>query len=34
MLPSPRSYRPGRDTMYLQKRTADILSHMQYARIP
>jgi monofunctional glycosyltransferase len=34
MLPSPRSYPPGRDTLYLQKRTADILSHMQYARVP
>jgi monofunctional biosynthetic peptidoglycan transglycosylase len=34
MLPSPRSYSPGRDTLYLQKRTSDILSHMQYARVP
>jgi monofunctional biosynthetic peptidoglycan transglycosylase len=34
MLPSPRSYPPGRDTLYLQERTADILSHMHYARIP
>jgi monofunctional biosynthetic peptidoglycan transglycosylase len=34
MLPSPRSYPPGRDTLYLQQRTADILSHMQYARVP
>jgi monofunctional biosynthetic peptidoglycan transglycosylase len=34
MLPSPRSYPPGRDTPYLQRRTADILSHMHYARIP
>jgi monofunctional glycosyltransferase len=34
MLPSPRSYPPGRDTLYLQKRTADILSHMEYARVP
>ena len=34
MLPSPRSYSPGRDTLYLQQRTADIMSHMQYARVP
>ena len=34
MLPSPRSYPPGRDTLFLQKRTADILSHMHYARVP
>jgi monofunctional biosynthetic peptidoglycan transglycosylase len=34
MLPSPRSYRPGRDTLYLQQRTATILGRMQYARIP
>jgi monofunctional glycosyltransferase len=34
MLPSPRSYPPGRDTLYLQQRTADILSHMHYARVP
>jgi len=34
MLPSPRSYRPGRDTLYLQQRTAEILSHMHSARIP
>ena len=34
MLPSPRSYPPGRDTLFLQKRTADILSHMHHARIP
>lgn len=34
MLPSPRSYTPGSDTLYLQHRTADILSHMQYARVP
>ncbi len=34
MLPSPRSYSPGRDTPYLQERTSDILSHMQYARVP
>jgi monofunctional biosynthetic peptidoglycan transglycosylase len=34
LLPSPRSYPPGRDTLYLQQRTADILSHMHYARVP
>ena len=34
MLPSPRSYPPGRDTAYLQQRTATILWRMQYARIP
>ena len=34
MLPSPRSYPPGRDTLYLQKRTAAILARMHYARIP
>jgi monofunctional glycosyltransferase len=34
MLPSPRSYPPGRDTPYLQQRTSDILSHMHYARVP
>ena len=34
MLPSPRSYPPGRDTVYLQRRTAVILARMHYARIP
>jgi monofunctional glycosyltransferase len=34
MLPSPRSYPPGRDTLYLQSRTATILGRMPYARIP
>jgi monofunctional biosynthetic peptidoglycan transglycosylase len=34
MLPSPRSYTPRSDTLYLQQRTADILSHMHYARVP
>ena len=34
MLPSPRSYPPGRDTVYLQQRTATILARMKYARIP
>jgi monofunctional biosynthetic peptidoglycan transglycosylase len=34
MLPSPRSYTPRSDTLYLQQRTADILSHMRHARIP
>ena len=34
MLPSPRSYKPLSDTLYLRERTADILSHMDYAHIP
>ena len=34
MLPSPRSYGPGADTLYLRKRTAIILERMRYARIP
>ncbi|OGA21249.1 MAG: monofunctional biosynthetic peptidoglycan transglycosylase [Betaproteobacteria bacterium RIFCSPLOWO2_02_FULL_67_26] len=34
MLPSPRSYPPGRDTVYLQQRSATILGRMQYARVP
>jgi monofunctional biosynthetic peptidoglycan transglycosylase len=34
MLPSPRSYPPGRDTVYLQERTAVILGRMQYTRVP
>ena len=34
MLPSPRRYQPGRDTLYLQERTAVILGRMQHARIP
>jgi monofunctional glycosyltransferase len=34
MLPSPRSYPPGRDTLYLQQRTAVILARMNHARIP
>ncbi len=34
MLPSPRSYSPGRGTRYLQQRTETILSRMNYARIP
>lgn len=34
LLPSPRSYSPGRDTVYLQGRTATILARMQYARVP
>lgn len=34
MLPSPRSYTPQSDTLYLQQRTADILSHMHRARVP
>jgi monofunctional biosynthetic peptidoglycan transglycosylase len=34
MLPSPRSYNPRSDTLYLRERTTDILSHMHVARIP
>ena len=34
MLPSPRSYPPGRDTLYLRERTVAILGRMQYTRIP
>jgi monofunctional biosynthetic peptidoglycan transglycosylase len=34
MLPSPRSYSPRSDTLYLRQRTADILSHMYVARVP
>jgi monofunctional biosynthetic peptidoglycan transglycosylase len=34
MLPSPRSYTPRSDTLYLRERTADLLSHMHLARIP
>jgi monofunctional biosynthetic peptidoglycan transglycosylase len=34
MLPSPRSYTPRSDTLYLRERTADLLSHMHHARIP
>jgi monofunctional biosynthetic peptidoglycan transglycosylase len=34
MLPSPRSYSPRSDTLYLRERTADILSHMHHARVP
>ena len=34
MLPSPRSYTPRSDTLYLQERTTDLLSHMHLARIP
>jgi len=34
MLPSPRSYTSRSDTLYLQQRTADILSHMHYAHVP
>ncbi len=34
MLPSPRSYNPRSDTLYLRERTADLLSHMHFARIP
>ena len=34
MLPSPRSYNPRSDTLYLRERSADILSHMHHARVP
>ena len=34
MVPSPRRYRPGRDTPYLQKRTEIILSRMNAAAVP
>jgi len=34
MVPSPRSYSPGRDTAYLQRRSATILSEMDYAQMP
>jgi monofunctional glycosyltransferase len=34
MLPSPRSYPPGRDTVYLRERTGVILARMGYARVP
>jgi penicillin-binding protein 1A len=34
MVPSPRSYSPGRNTAYLQRRSAAILSEMEHARVP
>lgn len=34
MVPSPRSYSPGRETVYLQRRSATILSEMEYAQVP
>ncbi|MGH8634986.1 MAG: monofunctional biosynthetic peptidoglycan transglycosylase [Burkholderiales bacterium] len=34
MLPSPRSYPPGLDTVYLQRQTAAILARMKYAQAP
>jgi len=34
MLPSPRSYPPGLDTLYLQRRTVAILARMRYAQVP
>jgi monofunctional biosynthetic peptidoglycan transglycosylase len=34
MLPSPRSYSAGRDTLYLQQQSAVILGRMKYTRIP
>jgi monofunctional biosynthetic peptidoglycan transglycosylase len=34
MLPSPRSYPPGRDTVYLQERSAVILGRMGKSQVP
>ena len=34
MIPSPRQYRPGRETPYLAKRTATILGRMNSAQVP
>jgi monofunctional biosynthetic peptidoglycan transglycosylase len=34
MVPSPRSYGPGRNTAYLQRRTATILARMNQVRVP
>ncbi len=34
MLPSPRSYGPGADTLYLRERSRAILARMRYTRIP
>jgi monofunctional biosynthetic peptidoglycan transglycosylase len=34
MLPSPRSYPPGLDTVYLQRRTVAILARVRYAQVP
>lgn len=34
ILPSPRSYGPRSDTLYLRERTAAILGRMRYTRIP
>ena len=34
MVPSPRRYRPGSDTRYLQRRTEAILSRMGSAAVP
>ena len=34
MVPSPRRYRPGRETPYLQKRTEIILARMNAAAVP
>jgi monofunctional biosynthetic peptidoglycan transglycosylase len=34
MIPSPRRYRPGSNTAYLQRRTATILARMSDARVP
>jgi monofunctional glycosyltransferase len=34
MVPSPRRYRPGRNTAYLERRTATILARMNGVRVP
>jgi monofunctional biosynthetic peptidoglycan transglycosylase len=34
MLPSPRSYGPASDTLYLRERTRVILARMRHARVP
>jgi len=34
MVPSPRSYAPGRETAYLQARTGTILARMDAVRVP
>jgi monofunctional glycosyltransferase len=34
MVPSPRSYGPGRNTAYLQRRTSTILARMNQVRVP
>ena len=34
MVPSPRRYMPGRNTAYLERRTATILARMNAVRVP